>query len=874
MRTPFLTVGLLLCFALLSPGAWAVCNAPPTNPENDCDEDGYTIQQGDCDDAASTGAQTYPGAPELCDGKNNNCDSAGLIDEGLAVDADTDGVRQCGTCGAPAPPACDCDDTRGSVKPGQAEVCDGLDNDCNGQVDDQGAGKLTQPCYSGPAGTEGVGLCHAGTQSCDSSTPGTPHWSSCAGEVVPSNTPAAAETLCDSQDNDCDGTADDGLVVDADNDNHRRCGTCGAPAAPGCDCNDGNPAIRPGAAETCDNVDQDCDGSVDDMAARACFEGANVTPATYTGTCPGSTCQPRGECRAGTQTCSAGAWSACGGTLVLPAHAPAQNESTCDSKDNDCDGTTDEGLVTDADGDTYRRCGTCGAPAAPSCDCNDGNPAIRPGATEICDNVDQDCDGSVDDMAARACFEGANVTSATYTGTCPGSTCQPRGECRAGTQSCSAGAWSACGGTLVLPAHDPAQNESTCDDRDNDCDGTVDDGLVVDADLDHHRRCGTCGAPAAPICDCNDGSAASHPGATELCDNLDNDCDGLIDEGFDEDHDSYLSCAGCSVAPCDCNDHDDSVFPTATELCDCIDQDCDGNPANGFPDADGDHIPDCPGTAGDCDDSSNQVHGAWCNYAAVPDTCDGRDNDCDGRTDKTSSGATLTQSCFSGPGTPNVGICRRGTRTCNATVPGTASWTACSGEVIAQSPPEQDETLCDNRDEDCDGSVDDGLVKDQDGDQVRQCGTCNAPAAPSCDCNDSQAGIKPGLAEQCDGVDQNCDGQIDNLPPRKCFEGANVTPDTHTGTCPGDSCSPKGECRTGTSTCQGGVWSSCGGALVLPANAPDGLEATCDGKDNDCDGTVDDGQTVDADEDHALACGTCLAPAAPSCDCNDGDPEI
>ena len=870
---------LVCILALLVGGAaHALCDTTdPLNPENDCDVDGYKLGQGDCNDDGTmcpanacdpeggpyvhgcvcnrrAGWLTHPGAAEVCDGRDNDCDASN--DEGLAVDADADGVRACNTCGAPA--ACDCDDSRANVKPGQAETCDALDNNCNGQVDERsGGGKLTQSCYGGPAGTQNVGICIAGSQSCNSTVPGTASWGTCS-DTRPANPPAQSETTCNAQDDDCDGTPDDGLVRDVDNDGVRACMTCGAPNAPNCDCNDTSNGIKPGANETCDNVDNNCNGTVDENISRRCFAGANVTTQTYTGTCPGPNCQPKGVCRAGTEVCSAGAFGTCGGA-VLPAHDPALPETSCNGLDDDCDGVVDDGIVVDADGDGARACGTCGAPAAPNCDCNDQNPNVRPGRPEVCDNVDNNCNTQTDENLTVTCFAGPNVTPQTYTGTCPGPNCQPRGECRAGTQVCSAGAYGTCGGA-VLPAHDPALAESVCDGRDEDCDGVVDDGLIVDADGDGARACGTCNA--GPNCDCNDNNPNVRPGRTEVCDTVDNNCNGTIDEGFDQDGDGFLSCSGCGVSPCDCRDNDPNAFPGAPELCDCVDQDCDGNAFNGFADSDGDRIPACAGPTVECSDQSASQHGAWCGIASVVETCDARDNDCDGLADeRNAQGDKLRQACYSGPtGTVGVGTCASGFRTCNATVPGTSSFTACQGEVVPTNPPADPELACNGTDDDCDGTIDDGF--DKDGDGFVACSAC--PGIAACDCNDADPAIKPGALEVCDTIDQDCDGQVNDLPPRTCFGGMFATPETYTGTCPGPNCAPKGECRAGTQTCEAtGTWSACNGQ-VLPASDPAMGELTCDSKDEDCDGATDDG-AFDQDMDGVTTCAG---------DCNDTNAAI
>jgi len=178
---------------------------------DDYDGDGQSGCDGDCDD---TRADIYTGAPELCDGLDNNCD--GIVPAG-ELDADLDGFTACG--------GGDCNDGNSAVHPGASELCDGLDDDCDGVL----------PPLEADADGDGVRLCGG---DCNDS--------------MASIYPGAAE-LCDGLDDNCDNAVPL-IEADTDGDSVRVCGG---------DCNDGNAAIYPHAPEINDGLDNQCPGDQD-----------------------------------------------------------------------------------------------------------------------------------------------------------------------------------------------------------------------------------------------------------------------------------------------------------------------------------------------------------------------------------------------------------------------------------------------------------------------------------------------------------------------------------------------------------------------------------------------------------------------------------
>jgi len=477
----------------------------------------------------------------------------------------------------------------------------------------------------------------------------------------------------------------------------------------------------------------------------------------------------------------------------------------CNGIDDNCNGQIDEVGMTiyyrDSDGDGYGNNNdnltSCSQPVGyiiNNQDCNDNNLNINPGAAEVCDNLDNNCNTVIDE-------------SLTNTSTCGVGACY-----RSVFQTCSAGIWN----PSCIPGTPTAE---TCNNIDDNCDGNIDGGITNTVTC----GVGACYRSVFQTCSAGNWGPACTPGSptTETCNGIDDDCDGFVDNGLTAPSQScsvgigacartgtqYKTCNGasgwsnwgsCSASP---------GSPT-TETCNNIDDDCNGVIDNGVTTTSGcNQVGYCSGAFKTC---SAGNFGA-CSKLPQTETCNGIDDNCDGSAD---NGLTApSQSCSVG-----IGACARtGTqyKTCNG-ASGWSNWGSCSaspGSPIAES--------CNNIDDNCNGQVDESLTTTSGCSQTGYCSgaykTCSAGGWGGCS--------KLPTTETCNNVDDNCNSQVD--------EGWTSYPGR-----PANS-NQQGVCSGSLKQCSSGSWVNWYSSANIPFyENPEEINA--DGRDNNCDGVIDE----------------------------------
>jgi len=695
--------------------------------------------------------------PTTCsEGKTKACYTGGTATRGIGLC--TDGEVTCKESG-------EWDNIcKNEVKP-ISEICgDGKDNNCDGEVDENcGCGNPgdTRPCYTGALHTKDVGICLSGSETCGDDL----KWSgACEGEVKPKL------GLCEENlDNDCNGTNDseedrcDIPQTDCTAGERRDCHTegnninigickagynlCNAEGSWGNECLN---EVKAADNDICDGVDNNCDGTID--------ENCDCTPGEekpcYTGD-PNEL--GKGSCESGIITCnSEGEWnSECQGETKSSAEI-------CDGKDNNCDGLVDNGAPN------VNACGNCEALPA-----------------ETCDGIDNDCDGIVD-----------NVSAANGGGAC--------GNCQAvPSEICGNNLDDNCDGTVdnpeiceIIPECEKTSDTDICDNGlDDDCDGSVDNGSCTSCGSQAPIECFS-GSPSSVMGNgangsiCKKGTSSCVGGeswgicenevlpAAETCNNLDDNCDGVIDDGFNVGETCTVGIGACQkTGVYSCNNQggvtcvDEQGAPLVAgdsqdEICDGIDNNCNGSIDETFA-----LNQNCYGGLGECQalgkticstDHTDVICDATPSQGSTELCGDGLDNDCNGYVDDI---ANMGQICQNGVG----GCARTGNYECD-TNNNTVICNAVAGQAV-------DEICGDSIDNDCDSIVDTDPELGLGGECTVGRGVCENTGGYVCIQNTVSCEGTPGTAdprgEICNNnLDDDCDGEVDETP---CYSPLAVT---------------------------------------------------------------------------------------------------
>lgn len=641
-------------------------------------------------------------------------------------------------CGAGGMDGGTCEESNGGI-----EICDGVDNDCNNSIDDLPDLDLNAPKSCGTCATNCFTIatnCDPATITCVASptpgqTPGTCDCGACAADYYDLDNDEICEyyciqsgnddLLCNNKDDDCDGVKDEDVDLCTSTTD---CGKCGG----NCVVLHGTPECVNSGAMPCDDTNTQCQIGACDCAPGDCWwdlDGSYATGCEY-------------QCEI-----TNGGVEVCG-----------------DSLDNDCDGTIDGaddlsndpqiGVVCHGDPD-----GVCGMAAHAGVTICQANQVVCFGADvlvenqqlETCNSQDDDCDGAVDDSpvnAGMSCGQSNNF------------------PCTLGTQQCVNGA------LVCIGAVNPGVE--TCNAQDDNCDGAIDlNGANPPLD-----SIGACNVPIAPppgaTSPCMAGNKACVGGsivcqgsvgptsATDTC-GADLNCDGMLTNQPNLTTD-VTHCGSCATNCYAGSVH--AIWGCTAGM--CVFQGCE----SGYYDLD-----------------SNQTCETACTFVQAQEICNGNDDNCNGMVDEGVVAPSPTQVCGVNPGamsaecTTNVGVaCVAGAWSC--TFPGGVCPGGCS-------PGDE---ICDGLDNDCDGQLnenvpninqpcasDDGLNPGHGACRTLGNFVCSGPNSTMCNAvAASCVGLPGGCTEVCDGVDNDCDGSVDETFQAKGTNAANFVKPTVT----------------------------------------------------------------------------------------------
>ncbi len=566
--------------------------------------------------------------------------------------------------------------------------------------------------------------------------------------------------------------------------------------SPTSDCDDNNPNINPNAQELCDGIDNNCDGIID---GEDCYcDGTNILVENGSGSFQNTDGPIMQEYNFSIESCellymtmdfstNGSAWlgsgnleysQECTNCAGDPLDSTNPNCNLCwdflfvrlfigdnlvyenllgDSEDDLLDGTwsttinlseypsitegsvivigqtfaQDENIsydnlkvscraannLVDQDGDGFDN----------SVDCDDINPNVFPGAQEICDNIDNNCNDQVDEGLTSTYYQDFDGDGF--------------GNPEVSIESCSGIVGYSLNNTDcddMNPSINSAATEIPANGIDEDCDGVDGTIQVIDNDNDGFSESE----------DCDDNDPNINPAASEVCDGVDNNCDGQIDEGMpmstyyiDLDGDGFgspemimESCAmleGYSLNSDDCDDTNASINPDAEEIPNNgIDENCDGGPDVFGTDNDADGYFDDV----DCDDNNPNIN------PGAEEICDGVDNNCDGQVNE----SFTLETYYSDGDMDGYGV-GEGFIDCQQP-PDTSTQGGDCDDSNPDINPGAEEIPNNDIDEDCNGEA---LIIDLDGDGWNS----------DDDCDDSEGSINPDASDDSvNGIDENCDG--------------------------------------------------------------------------------------------------------------------